>query len=168
MATRWHLAQINIGRLIAPEGDELVQPFFDALDEINVLADESPGFIWRLQGFGDSATDLRPTIDPRLLINMSVWENAEKLFEYVYRTAHTSVMAGRRNWFERLEGAFAALWWIPVNHRPSVDEGLARLWHLDRFGPTTHAFTFKARFPQPDTHGEAVDMKPDPWCVGSA
>lgn len=28
--TMWHLAQINIGRLVAPKGDARVEPFFNA------------------------------------------------------------------------------------------------------------------------------------------
>src|SRR5439155_653311 len=39
----WHLAQINIGNIIAPQGDPRVQPFFDALDRVNALAETSRG-----------------------------------------------------------------------------------------------------------------------------
>ena len=39
----WQLAQINIGRLLAPEGDPRVQPFFDVLDRVNALADATAG-----------------------------------------------------------------------------------------------------------------------------
>jgi hypothetical protein len=45
----WQLAQINVGRLVAPSTDPRVKPFFDALERVNALADASPGFIWRLQ-----------------------------------------------------------------------------------------------------------------------
>ena len=168
MRTPWHLAQINLARLVAPKGDPRVQPFFDALDRINALADVSPGFVWRLKGEDNNATDIQATVDPLLLINMSVWEDAESLFEFVYKSAHTTVMAERRDWFERFDGPFTALWWIRAGHQPSIDEGLARIWHLERFGPTAHAFTFKARFPQPGHDQPPVDMKPDPWCVGRA
>ena len=166
--TAWHLAQINIARLLAPEGDPKVQPFFDALDRINAAAEQSDGFVWRLIGDGNSATDIQPTVDPLLIVNMSVWRNAESLFSYVYKSEHTSLMANRKDWFERFESAFMALWWVPAGHRPTVEEGLSKLWHLDQFGPTSYAFTFKARFPAPDQAGGPVDMKPDPWCTGRA
>jgi hypothetical protein len=168
MRTDWHLAQINIGRLAAPQGNPRVQPFFDALDAVNALAESSPGFVWRLTGEGNNATDLQPTTDPLLIVNMSVWTDADALFAFVYRSAHTPVMAGRRDWFERFEGAYQALWWLPVGTLPTINDGLSRLWHLDRFGPTPHAFTFKARFPQPGLAEPPVDMQPDPWCVGRA
>lgn len=168
MSSAWHLAQINVGKMLAPKGDPFVQGFYDALDEINALADASPGFVWRFTGAGNDATDVQPTVDPLLLMNMSVWADADSLFEFVYRSSHTPVMSQRRSWFERFEGAYMALWWIPVGSIPTVNDGLSRLWHVDRFGPTPHAFTFKLRFPPPDRAGPPVDMQPDPWCVGNA
>jgi hypothetical protein len=133
---------------------------------VNALAETSPGFVWRLQSEAGDATEIQPTIDPLLIVNMSVWTYAEALFAFVYRSGHTPEMARRREYFVRAEGAYQALWWVRAGHVPSIDEGFARLWHLDRFGPTAQAFTFKSRFPAPDLAGPPVDMKPDPWCVG--
>ena len=164
----WHLAQINVGRFRAPPDDPLILPFMAALDRVNAVADASPGFIWRLQDESGNATAIRPTPDPLLAINMSVWRDADALFDYVYRSAHTPVMARRRDYFDRFDGAYQALWWVPAGHIPSVDEGLAGLWRLDRYGPTLHAFTFKARFPAPGEAGMPIDHRPDPWCVGNA
>lgn len=160
----WRLAQINIATLLAPEGDPRVQPFFDALARINTLAEAAPGFVWRLQGEGGDATDLQVTADPLLIVNLSVWTDIEALFQFVYQSAHTPVMARRREFFEKSQAAHQALWWVPAGHVPSIEEGLARLWRLDRFGPTPQAFTFKARFPAPDlgapTGGPAEDLTP--------
>ncbi len=164
----WHLAQVNVGRMRGQRGDPQVAGFYAELDRLNAIADASPGFVWRLQGDGNDATDLRPTPDPLFLINMSVWEDADALFAYVYRTAHVGVMAGRREWFERTAGAYQALWWVPAGQRPTINEALAKLWLLDRYGPSPQAFTFKARFPAPGAAGPPVDMNPDPWCVGRA
>ncbi len=164
----WELAQVNIGRLVAPEGDPRVQDFFDNLDRINALADTTPGFVWRLQTEAGNATALQPTPDPLLIVNLSVWRDAEALFDFVYRSQHTPVMARRREFFQRFEGAYMALWWVPAGHRPSIDEALGKLWQLERYGPSRHAFTFKARFPNPDQAGPSTDMQPDPWCVGRA
>ena len=166
MADCWNLAQINIGRLVAPQGDPRVQPFFDALDRVNALAEQSPGFVWRLTGDGNNATDIHPTADPLLIPNMSVWTDAESLFAFVYRSNHTEVMIRRREFFERFDGAFQVLWWIEAGRIPTVNDGLSRLWHIDRFGPTAHAFTFKKRFPPPGAIEGPVDMQPEPYCVG--
>lgn len=164
----WHLTQVNIGRLVAAPGDPRVQPFFDALDAVNALAENSPGFVWRLTGEGNNATDIQATPDPLLIPNMSVWEDAESLFDFVYRSAHTPVMAKRRDYFERFDGAYQVLWWIPAGEIPTLSDAFARLWMLERFGPTPHAFTFKTRFPAPGRDGPPVDHQPDPWCVGNA
>lgn len=168
MAPTWHLAQVNVGRLIAPPDHPEVAGFFSALESVNALAEASPGFVWRLTGEGGDATDLRPTSDPLLLINMSVWEDADALFGFVYRSGHTPVMARRKAWFERFDGAYQALWWIPAGTVPTEHDGLARLWMLDRYGPSPAAFTFKARFPAPGVAGGPIDMQPDPWCAGRA
>jgi hypothetical protein len=168
MSDAWHLAQINVGRLVAPQGDPAVQPFFDDLDRVNAIAEASPGFVWRLQDEAGSAVGLQPTSDPLFIINMSVWVDADSLFEFVYRSAHTPVMARRREFFGRFDSAYQALWWIPAGTVPTINDGLSRLWQIDRFGPTPQAFTFKLRFPPPDRIDPPVDMQPDPWCVGRA
>ena len=165
----WHLAQINVGRLTAPRGDARTQGFFDELDRINALADAHPGFVWRLKAdAGNDATSIQATPDPNFIVNVSLWTDAESLFDYVYRTAHTPVMGQRRAWFERMGSAHMALWWVEAGSRPTVNDGLSRLWLLDRFGPSASAFTFKARFPAPGLSGAPIDMQPDPWCMGRA
>lgn len=149
-APGWALAQINIARLSAPKGDPAVQPFFDAIDAMNALAEASPGYLWRLAGEYGDATDLNPTGDEQVIINMSAWSGRDALFDYVYKSDHRQVLARRREWFERNVGAYQALWWVRAGEWPSPEEGLARLRHLDQFGPTAHAFTFKAHFPPPN------------------
>ena len=46
---RYHLAQINIGILKAPLDSPLIADFVAWLDPVNAIADQSPGFVWRLQ-----------------------------------------------------------------------------------------------------------------------
>jgi hypothetical protein len=168
MDSGWHLAQINVGRLVAPHSDPRVAGFFAELDRINALAEVSRGFIWRLKDEAGNATAIQTTPDPLFIINMSVWTDAETLFEFVYRTAHTPVMAQRQSWFERPAKAYQVLWWIEAGTVPAISDGLSKLWMIDNFGPSRHAFTFKARFPAPGIAGPAIDMQPDPWCAGRA
>jgi hypothetical protein len=61
-----------------------------------------------------------------LIVNMSVWEDLESLFAYVYRSDHLQVMAQRRLWFEKPAGAFMALWWLPRGRLPSFEAGRRR------------------------------------------
>ena len=42
------------------------------LDEINALADNSPGFVWRLQSDSGNAADIDVGGEPLFLANMTV------------------------------------------------------------------------------------------------
>lgn len=138
-----HLAQINIARMKAPLEAPEMASFVARLEEINALADAAEGFVWRLQTPEGNATYLRPFDDERILVNMSVWASAEALKNYVYRTAHAELLRDRRQWFEHFAGTYQALWWVPAGHVPDVDEARQRLAHLEKHGPSAHAFTFK-------------------------
>ena len=145
----FQLAQVNIGRARGEMTDPVMAEFVARLPEINALADQTPGFVWRLQTEDGDATAVRPYEDRGILINMSVWEDLPALRAYVYRSAHAAVMRRRREWFERFERIYVALWWVPAGHRPSVAEAVDRLAHLEENGPTPYAFTFGEAF-EPD------------------
>jgi hypothetical protein len=150
----YHLAQINIGRALAPVDDPIMLGFMSRLAEVNAIADTSPGFVWRLQTEEGDATSLRPyEDDDRILMNMSVWESIEQLKEYVYKSVHSQIMSQRRQWFEKME-VYMALWWVKAGHIPSIAEAKQRLEHLQRHGPTPYAFTFKEAFQASDCREE--------------
>ena len=152
----FHLAEINIGRLAAPLDSPQLRDFVDNLDRINAIAEAAPGFVWRLTGEGNNATDLRPfDDDPMMAINMSVWTDLASLGAYVYRSDHIAIMRRRREFFEVPDQAFMALWWVLAGTIPSVAEGIARLGRLRRDGPTAEAFTFRQPFP-PTAHADPV------------
>ena len=144
-----HLAQYNIARLLAPLDDPLLADFVADLHRINTLGDASAGFVWRHQTEDGTSTSIRVRGDPMIIINFTVWESAESLFEFTYRSDHANVYRRRREWFEPPAEAHLVLWWIPAGHIPTVDEGEERLDYLRAHGPTEHAFTFKQRFPSP-------------------
>jgi Domain of unknown function (DUF3291) len=144
---QWHLAQVNIGRARGAITDPVMQGFVARLEEINALAERTPGFVWRLQTEDGNATAFRPYPDDEgVLINLSVWSNLDSLREYVFRSLHAEVMRQRREWFERFEGVYAALWWVPAGHRPSLQEAVERIAHLEAHGSTARAFTFAKAF----------------------
>src|SRR5689334_9338467 len=89
----YHLAQVNVALGKQTLDHPVMQAFVEQLDIINALADRSPGFIWRLQTEGGNATDLKLFDDPRIIYNMSVWDSLASLFDYVYHSDHTAVMA---------------------------------------------------------------------------
>jgi heme-degrading monooxygenase HmoA len=142
-----HLAQLNIAVARAPMDDALMAAFAAALDEVNAIADQSPGFVWRLQDDDGNATAIRPYEDERVMVNMSVWESVEALRAFVYgRNRHKHFLQRRREWFEHMEEAYVVLWWVPAGHIPSVEEAKERLEHLREHGPTPEAFTFRQSF----------------------
>jgi hypothetical protein len=156
VTTRVQLAQVNVAQAAAPLDSPVMAGFVERLDEINALADGSPGFVWRLQDGTGNAAYLRPYDDDRIIFNLSVWQGIEPLHDFVYKTAHAPVMRRRQEWFGKFPGAYVALWWVVEGHRPSVDEAKARLAHLDHHGPTPFAFTFKNRFPPGPGAGPAL------------
>jgi len=154
----YHIAQINIGRVKAPLEDPVMAGFLSRLDEINALADRSPGFVWRLQTSEGNATYFRPyEHDDRILLNMSVWDSVEALQHYVYDTMHAELLRQRRDWFEKFAGVYVALWWVPAGHIPGIDEARKRLAHLETHGPNQFAFTFKQIFPPDQEFQRRID-----------
>lgn len=153
----WHLAQVNIGRFIRPVDDPANADFVNALDQVNALAEASPGFVWRLTGDGNNATDIKPfPDDPNMAINMSVWESVDALAAFVYRNMdHRGVMRRRREWFEEMN-VYMALWWVPAGTLPTIKDAKARLALLEKLGPTAEAFTFRQPFAAPS----GDDVKP--------
>ena len=145
----YHLAQINIGRLIAPVGDPRIADFVAQLDPVNALADKAPGFVWRLQSSSGNALDIAYSDDPSINVNMSVWESLQALLDFVYRSDHLKVLRDRAKWFEKMDKPYYCLWWIPAGHIPTVAEGRERLEHYQKYGATPFSFWFSRHFPQP-------------------
>jgi hypothetical protein len=144
-----HLAQLNIGRLVAPLTEPHLAGFVAGLEPVNALADAAPGFVWRLQTEDGDATAIRPFEDDQLLVNMSVWRSVQALANFVYSGPHRAIMVQRREWFVPMRESFQVLWWVPEDALPSVAEALERLAHLREHGPTPFAFTFRSPFPAP-------------------
>lgn len=145
----YHIAQINIARILAPIDDPIMADFVAQLPPINALGDQSPGFVWRLQSDSGDATSIKVYDDDMIIINLTVWESVDALREFVYKSAHHGVLRDRKRWFEKFDGPYYALWWIPVGHIPSPEEGKERLDHLREQGETAYAFSFHKVFPQP-------------------
>src|ERR1700730_5665665 len=142
----YHLAQVNIARLLAPLDSPALADFVAQLAPVNALADRSPGFVWRLQ----DATSVRPYDDPMILPNLSVWDSVEALKEFAYKSGHVVPLRDRAKWFERPQQAHLALWWIPAGHIPTVQEAVERLEFRRKHGDTAVAFSIATPYPAPD------------------
>ncbi|HZN72855.1 MAG TPA: DUF3291 domain-containing protein [Micromonosporaceae bacterium] len=149
-STTHHLAQLNVGRPVAPLDDPVMADFMAGLEPLNALADGTPGFVWRLTGDGEpDATGLRP-FGPDIMVNMSVWTTVEALRGYVYRTAHLDSVRRRHEWFTH-DGLdpYLVLWWIPAGTIPTLADAWERLDLLRRNGPGPDAFTLRQPYPAP-------------------
>jgi hypothetical protein len=149
-----HVAQVNVSRALEPLDAPLLADFVSALAPVNALADAAPGFVWRLQTEDGDATAIRIDADPRVIVNLSVWDSLEALWTFVYGSAHVGLMQRRRTWFERPVESHLALWWVPGGETPDVGEAMERLALHRRHGATAKAFDFKQPF-APD--GEPLD-----------
>ncbi|MEO1677373.1 MAG: DUF3291 domain-containing protein [Pseudomonadota bacterium] len=138
-----HLAELNVGRLMAEPGDPRVADFMAALDRINGLGKRSPGFVWMMEGSGEPGTGNTETKidgDPCYVSNLTVWEDVPTLEAFVWKTVHRQFYARRHDWFEVMGKQHFVMWWVPQGHRPGIDEALERLDDLRRNGPSPRAF----------------------------
>jgi Domain of unknown function (DUF3291) len=138
-----HLAELNIGRLVAEPGDPRVAEFMAALGRVNGLGRRMPGFVWMMEGSGGpntGNTDTKLDGDPRFVSNLTVWQSIETLEAFVWNTVHRQFYERRSEWFEVLGAMHFVMWWVPAGHRPSLEEGLERLDHLKANGDSDQAF----------------------------
>jgi hypothetical protein len=141
-----HLAELNVATLRHPLDDPRMAPFTELLGPVNAAADRAPGFVWRLVEDGEAdATGMRPAGED-VIVNLTVWETQEALWDFTYRSGHLEVMRRRREWFERHVESHMVLWWVPVGHPPTVGEALDRLADLRAHGPSPRAFTFATAY----------------------
>ncbi len=137
------LAQLNVGRLLAPTDDPKVAEFMAALDRVNGLGRRMPGFVWMMEGSGEPGTGNTETAiggDAQAISNLTVWEDVEALENFVWNTVHRQFYERRAEWFEVLGEMHFVMWWVPDGHRPTLDEALARLELLRIRGDSADAF----------------------------
>ncbi len=133
-----HLAELNIGKFKYPVSDPRMAGFMDNLDRVNAIAERSPGFVWRLKGDNNNATEFRVGDD--MAVNLSVWADAKSLEDYVFKTVHVQFYKKRAAWFDLMEKPHMVFWWVKEGHRPTLGEAHERLQHFEAHGASTFAF----------------------------
>ena len=140
-----HLAELNIAEALDDLDSERLADFVAALDRVNSVAERSPGFVWRLKDEdGNDATSIQAFDDPRIIVNLSVWETPEDLEHFVWRTVHKRIYQKRPKWFASMRMAHFVMWWVPEDHRPTVEEAKERLDLLHANGPSQEAFGWES------------------------
>jgi hypothetical protein len=139
MTTVRHLAQFNIARIRYPLDDPRMADFVDNVARVNALAEQIEGFVWRLQDASGNAMGMKVYEDPRVLPNLTVWENVEALERFVWKTVHSRFYGRRTEWFEHIETPLV-LWHVQAGYKPTMAEGVERLEHLKMYGANDYAF----------------------------
>ena len=157
--TARHLAQVNIGTPLYPLDHPGLAGFMDNLGLVNGLGEASPGFVWRLQTPAGDATGVQVFDDPRVIINLTVWESIDDLRAFAYRGVHRDFFRRRLEWFEP-GGSATALWWIPAGELPDEHDARRRIEFLARHGTSPYAFEIGTKQPalviaRTDLHSEA-------------
>lgn len=153
--TKHYLSQVNIAKSLAPMDDPIMQDFINNVDKINAIADTSEGFIWRLKD-EDKEEAAAVFQDDSLIINMSIWENLESLFNYTYKSGHIEVFKRKKEWFSKMKMVHMAFWYIPEGDIPTFQDAKNRLDYLEKHGDTPFAFSFKSNF----TLEDAINYTP--------
>lgn len=145
----YQLAQLNVARFKLPQDHPTNADFINSLDRVNAIAEQQPGFVWRLTGAGNNAMDVQAFDDPHIAANMSVWANLNALKDFVYNNAaHKSIMRRRKEWFDKME-FYMVLWWVKQGHLPSMEEAKQKLTLLQQKGPSPEAFGFRDTYAAP-------------------
>lgn len=142
-----YLAQFNIAEAVSNSDDPIMADFFNNTERINALADAAPGFIWRLKddASGDSYS-IKAYNNEFMLINLSVWEDRQSLFNFVYNTDHVEIFKRRKEWFHKMPKMHMVLWYVEKGHIPTVEEAKERLNYLQKHGESKNAFSFRSKF----------------------
>ena len=139
----YHLAELNVGRLLAPTDDTRVAEFMAALDRVNGMGKRMPGFVWMMEGSGEPGTgntEAKLEGDAQFVSSLTVWESVATLENFVWNTVHRTFYERRQEWFEVLGKMHFLMWWVPVGHQPTLDEALAKLTLKQENGDSDQAF----------------------------
>ncbi|WP_299670896.1 DUF3291 domain-containing protein [uncultured Roseobacter sp.] len=139
-----HLAEFNLGTLLYDWDDPRVADFVNGLDLVNGIAQRSPGFVWMMDGDAMEAAQADPQGplggNPRTASTLSVWEDVARLEHFVWNTVHKQFYDRKEEWYGAVETLRLVMWWVPVGHKPSIDEAMARFQLLERQGESGEAF----------------------------
>src|SRR5438874_1352105 len=130
---RYHLAQANLAVLRAKPGEPQMAGLVAQINDMNMLAERSPGFVWRMLSSEGTPEALRvldgyfPTFAlDRIFYNMSVWESVAHLRQYVFQSEHARMLRQKEQWMDHFERPHLALWWLPAGQRPTILDSAKR------------------------------------------
>ena len=135
-----HLAQFNIGRMTYDLDDPRAADFVGGIDMLNRIAERSEGFVWKYETAMGGVVQDDVDNDPRMLINLTVWDSIAALKHFVFNTLHKHFLTRKAEWFTPLDRAHLVMWWIAEGHRPDLKEAQGKLEQLRIEGASDAAF----------------------------
>ncbi|MEO1140058.1 MAG: DUF3291 domain-containing protein [Pseudomonadota bacterium] len=135
-----HLAQFNIGRMTYDLDDPRAADFVNGIEMVNRVAEQSDGFVWKYETGTGGVVQETVDSDPRMLVNLTVWESVEALRRFVWKTLHKHFVTRKAEWFKPLGRAHFVMWWVCRGHRPGLAEAQGKLADLRHYGSTEAAF----------------------------
>jgi hypothetical protein len=139
-----NLAQLNLAKMTMPVDHPDMSDFVNNLDQINALADQSTGFVWRYDE--EDPTASIEIFGANMLVNMSVWERMEDLTSFTYKSPHLAIYKRKKEWFAKMDGPHMVCWYVDEGHIPTLEEAKERIKHLEIQGETPYAFSFRKPF----------------------
>lgn len=162
------LAFMTYGELLAPFGDELVQPFVDRVPAVYDAASATPGFIDRShRNLGDYSHSWGEIVSPRCwggvasrttAATLSIWEDLESVTAFAYHGHHGEAMKHRNDWFTHPGLPEHVGWWIDENEPVTFELAAARMDHLFDNGSSPFAFSLRQPF---SADGQPVKINPE-------
>jgi hypothetical protein len=150
------LAQLNIGRMMYDLDDPRAGDFLNGIDMLNRIAERSPGYVWKFETEFGGVVEGEFDNDPRVLVNLTVWESVASLHHFVWNTLHKHFVSRKEEWFTQLEVAHFVMWWVPDGHEPTLSEAQGKLEHLRRHGDSDAAFGWAYAKTRYDLTGDAA------------
>lgn len=142
-------AQVNVARMVVPLDHPQMADFVNNTSRINAIAEKSPGFLWRWIEEEETSNAVEIFGDPNFVVNMSVWESRKSLMDFTYHSDHVAIYKRKNEWFSKMKSMHMACWYTD-QVRITLSEAKDRLDHLNEFGETPYAFTFKSKYTAED------------------
>lgn len=138
------LAEFNIGILKYDWDDPRIADFQNNLDRVYDLARRSSGYVWHMDSEEMEAAQLDPDGplhgNPRTASTLSVWRDAQSLYDFAFKTVHKQFYDRKGEWYDPGQGLRLVMWHVADGHRPTLAEAMARYDHLAQHGNSDHAF----------------------------
>jgi len=136
-----NLAELNISRWKIEPGSDAAMGFVRNVARVNRVAEEAPGFVWRLKDEQRDANGRNAVVDgDDMIMTLSTWESAEDLENFVWKTVHKRIYNDKHQWFGEMQSHNLVMWWVDEGHQPEIEEARERLDFLDDNGNSDFAF----------------------------